>query len=129
MGNGPKHGPKGPGFEKVKEAVEYVEKKWGQQLKGGVRKHGYCTRVIGNLSGTSVTHGAVVVVGTITERAWSALLSKMWAFPIEATVGFVVVVGFWSLILGTVTGGHFMRCFFRGLTVPVYVYFFLSMWI
>ena len=113
-------------LEDVKQAFDWLEKKLTALIRGGLEQHRYRVRLVATFAGASVTHLAVVFIGLWSERAWSTLVAKALEWPSEGMLGLFAIILFWALVLATMKGGHFMRCFMRGLTFPIYVYYFLS---
>ena len=110
----------------LRDNLEWLEERLKSLLGGGKSVHGYWVRCLACASGSFCTHAGTALLGSISANNWAGLVEKAIAAPLQGTFGFLAFIAFWALILGTAKSGHFLRCFFRGLTVPVYVYYFLE---
>ena len=111
----------------IMDKLEWIEKKFKEVISGGARVHGYWMRFLATSCGALVTHIGIVLIGAWFTKAWSPLVTKMLEWPVQGALGFIGVILFWGAVVASVKGGQFIRCFWRGLTIPVYAYYFLSL--
>ena len=101
-----------------------------EQVTGGKKMHNWPVRLLGTALGVGFLHAAAVFSGVTIETSWSSFIEFLWNSPVLGIGTYLLMTAFWAGILCTVRGGQFVRIFFRGVTIPLYLYFFVGrlMW-